>query len=115
MSRLVPQDAHAPLVLAAFDLEHLGLLEPGQPRMRHIKGDGDGGGAVGREPFVRQVEVQRERQPPRGELLPQLLEPIGQRVLDGDRQIRHPDVQERFIIKIRPVGAEGETRHRQGS
>ena len=38
---LVPEDLHAPLRRAPFDLEHLGALELFQPRVRQIEGDGD--------------------------------------------------------------------------
>jgi hypothetical protein len=53
---LVAQDAHAPLLAAAFDLEHLRELEPRQPRVRHVERDGDTGHAVGGVPVVRQPE-----------------------------------------------------------
>jgi hypothetical protein len=45
----------------------------------------------------------------------QLFESIGKRALDGDRQIRHSDVQERVIIEIGPIDTEGKTRHPEGS
>jgi len=33
VSGFMPEDAHAPLVLAAFDLEHLGVLQLLEPRV----------------------------------------------------------------------------------
>ena len=38
---------------APFDLEHLRALEPFEPRMREVEGDGDARHAVGREPLRR--------------------------------------------------------------
>ena len=82
MARLVPQDAHAPLLVAPFDLEHLRLLELFEPRVREVERDGDGRGAVRRKPLVGEVEVEREIQAARVEFLPQPGGPIRQRPLD---------------------------------
>ena len=104
---LVPEDAHAPFVLAALDLEHLGLLQRFEPRVRQIEGDGDRRCAVRREPLIRQIEVQREAQVARRDLRAKLRDPIGQRPFDGQRKVRHADVQQRFVTQFRPVVTQG--------
>ena len=50
------------------------------------------------------IEVQREAQAARPQLLPQLRDPSRQRPLDGERQVRHPRVQELFVWLVGPVG-----------
>ena len=65
MPGLVAQNAHAPVVLAALDFQHLRLLEPLEPRVRHVERHRHGRGAVGGEPFVRDIEMNREPQFPR--------------------------------------------------
>src|SRR5439155_21803779 len=65
---LVTQDSQARFKIAAFDLEHLGELEPRQPRMREIEGDGDARHAVRREPLVGQPVMRTEPEAPRLEL-----------------------------------------------
>src|SRR5204862_4766056 len=61
---LVAQDSQARFSIAAFDFEHLGELELGEPRMREIKGDGDARHAVRREPLVGQPVVRTEPEAP---------------------------------------------------
>ena len=101
--RLVPEDAHAPFVFAAFHLEHLRVLELFEARMRQIEGNGDGRGAVRREPLVRQIEVQRKGEPAGLELLAQQGDPAGQRAFDPHRQVGQPEVEQRFVWKLGPV------------
>ena len=108
---LVPEDAHAPFVFAALDLEHLGLLQRFEPRVRQIEGDGDRRRAVRREPLIRQVEVQREAQVARRDLRAKLRDAIGERPFDGQRKVRHADVQQRFVTEFGPVVTQGGTRH----
>ena len=71
---LVPQDAHARVVVAALHFEHLRELQLGQSRMREIERDGDAGNAVGREPLVREPEVRAEQQAAAGQFAVQLLD-----------------------------------------
>ena len=79
----VPENAHAPLVIAAFDLEHLRLFQPLQARMRQIEGHGHRRRAVRREPLVGNVEVDRKPQLARLELRAQLRDaPLDHRVLE---------------------------------
>src|SRR5688572_11245769 len=115
MPRFVTQNAHAPLVFAPLDFQHLRFLELGQTWMRQVERDGDRGTAVGRKPFVRQVKVQREAKPPCLELLSQLRDALGHRALDLEREIRHPYVEQRFVTQFRPVVTYRETRHSKAS
>ena len=108
---LVAQDAHGPLVLAALDLEHLRLFQPLEPRVRQVEGHGDRRAAVGCEPLVRQVEVQRKAQPHAGDLVAKLGHARGQRAFDGEREIGHLDVQERVVRKACPVSDQRPARH----
>ena len=62
MSGFVPEDAHAPLVFAAFDLEHLGFLQLLEARVGQIERDGDRRPTIRCEPFIRQIETQRKAQ-----------------------------------------------------
>jgi hypothetical protein len=79
--------------------------------MGQVEGDGDGGGPVGREPFVRQVEVQRERESARPQLAAKLSDPFGQRALDGQGQVGHSNVQQLFVTEIDPVITQRPARH----
>ena len=103
VSGLVPQDAHAPFVLAAFDFEHLRLLELLEARVRQVERDGDRGGPVRREPFVRQIEVNRQAQPAVGQLVPELRDAVGQRPLDAQRQVGQPEIEQLLVPEFRPV------------
>src|SRR5262249_20581430 len=78
----VPQDAHAPFVFAAFDLEHLRFLEPLEPRVRKVERHRDWRSAGRREPLVREIEGQRKAKLARVELGAQLLNPRRQRTAD---------------------------------
>src|SRR5689334_20930173 len=51
---LVPQNAHALLVSAALDLEHLAAFEFHQPRMREVERDCDARHGVRRKPLLGQ-------------------------------------------------------------
>jgi hypothetical protein len=52
VAALVPQNLHAFMMRAAFDLDELTLLESHQPRMQEIKRHGEPGDTARREPFV---------------------------------------------------------------
>ena len=108
---LVPQDAHAPFVFAALDLEHLGLFQRFESRVRQIEGDGDRGCAVRREPLVRQIEVERKAQAARGDLRAKLRDSIGERPFDRQREVRHADVQQLFVTQFGPVVTQCGSRH----
>ena len=97
MPRLMAQDTHAPFVFATLHLEHLRLLELFEARMREIEGDGHGGGAVGRKPLVREVEVERRTEAANGELTPQLFDAVGERALDDERQVAHAHVEQCIV------------------
>ena len=75
---LVPQDAHAGVVIAAFHFQHLRHLEPGESRMGEVERDGDAGNAVGGEPLVRKPEVGAKQQAAAGQLAVELLDPQGE-------------------------------------
>src|SRR5262245_42919444 len=53
VTRLVPEDLHAPGFVSSLDFEHLRALEFFEPRVREIERDGDTGHAVWREPLRR--------------------------------------------------------------
>ena len=115
MTRLVPQNPHAPLVLAAFHLEHLRLLELLEARMRQVERDGDRRRAVGGVPLVAEVDVKGKPQPAVGKLGAKLCNPLRQRPLDRQRKVRHTDVQQRFVIEIGPVVPKGSLGHPDAS
>src|ERR1043165_3617904 len=54
---LVPQDAHALLVGAALDFQHLAAFELHQPRVRQVERDRDARHAVRRKPLLGQPNV----------------------------------------------------------
>jgi hypothetical protein len=108
---LVAENPHAPLELTAFHFEHLRFLQLGQPGVREVERDGHGGGAVGREPLVRQIEVQRKAKAARPQLVEKLPDAPGQLALDGQGQIGHPDVQELFVTEIHPFVIQQGARH----
>src|SRR5688500_12273334 len=87
VARLMAQDAHAPFMLAAFDLEHLRFLQPLEPGMRQVEGDGDSRGTVRGEPLLRDVKMQREAKAAVVELGPKLSDTIGEGAFDGQRQL----------------------------
>ena len=87
-------------MFAAFDLEHLGFLELLEPRVRQIERDGDRRRAVRCEPLIGQIEMQRKAQVARVELGAKLGDPIGERPFDGQRKVRHADVQQLFVTQI---------------
>jgi hypothetical protein len=59
--------------------------------------------------------VKRERQPASAKLFAQLVQPLREGVLDCNRQVRHPRIQELVVIEFCPVRAKGKTPHPQGS
>ena len=77
VARLVAQDAHAPLVFAAFDFEHLRLLELLEAGVRQVEGDRDRRCAVRREPFVGQIEMYGQTQAAGRQLAPELADYSG--------------------------------------
>ncbi len=105
VTRLVAQDLHAPLVLAALDFEHLALFELLEPRMREIERNGDAADAVGREPFVGEPVVRMEHDLALREFLVEERDARRElAALDGERQIAHPDVEQLFVGQRPPVG-----------
>ena len=69
MTGFVSQDAHAFLVSAAFDLQHLFAFQLHQPRMRKIKRNRDARHAIGREPLFGQPNMGFESDAARVELI----------------------------------------------
>ena len=95
---LVPQDAHARVVVAAFHFQHLRHLEPDQARVREVEGNGHAGNAVGGEPLVGEPEVRAEQQAAAGQLAVQLLDPQGEiRALDLQVELTELHV-EQFLV-----------------
>ena len=104
VSGLVAENHQARFGVAAFDLQHLGGLEPGQPRMRQIERDGDARHIVGREPFIGEPVVRPERQPARLELGGDLGNPLFELgAFDGDAEIAQPDLQQLLVRPGRPL------------
>ena len=99
VSGLVPQNLHAPVVGAAFDLQHLVELEAREARVREVEGYGDSGHPVGREPLVREPEVGPEDQTPLVELGLKLRQPRLE-LAPGDRQLelRKPEIEELLVL-----------------
>src|SRR5262245_47998793 len=100
---LMAQYAHAPFVLAALDFEHLRFLEPLEPRMREIERDGDRRTAVRGEPFVGEIEVQRESKTASVELGPQLIDARRQGAAKRQAEIRQTNVEELLVSQFWPV------------
>ena len=50
-------------------------------------------------------------EPGRLQLLPELLDPFSKAVLDADRQIAHPKIEQFLVRKTRPVGRHGLSGH----
>jgi len=103
VASLVPQNPHAPLVLAALDLEHLRLFEPLEPWMSQVERHGDGSGAVGGEPLVGEVEMQWKTDAPVVQFRPQERDALRQRAFDGQRQVRHPEVEQCLVAEFGPI------------
>ena len=68
VARLVAQDAHQPVAVAAFDFAHEAPLDAHEAAVRQIERDGDSRDAVRREPFLRQPAMRPEADAARGEL-----------------------------------------------
>ena len=112
MAGFVAENAHAPLVVPAFDLEHLALLEPLEPRMRKIEGHSHRGVAVGRKPLLGQIEVNRKAKVARFELGAELVNPrFDSAALDLKRKIGDVKIEQLLVWQIRPVGRHGRARH----
>ena len=110
---LVPDDPAARAramawVFAALNSQHLRLLEALEPRVRQVEGHGHRHFAVGREPLVGQVEMQREVQAARREFALQL---VNARLHHGagerDRQVLQSQVEERLVGQVGPVRWDG--------
>ena len=103
--RLVAQEPHAPLGRAALDLEHVGQLEPGQPGVGEVEGDGDPGHAVGAVPLVGEPEVRPEAEPEGLQLAVELVDPVRELALpDREPEVAEPDVQEPLVGPGGPLG-----------
>ena len=95
---LVAQDTHAPFVLSALDFEHLGFFQLRQARVGEVEGDGNRRRAVGGEPFIREIEVERELKTALLELAAELRDAVRKRTLDRQRKLRQAKVQECLVI-----------------
>ena len=86
------------VVVAPFDLEHLGLLQALEPRMRQIERHSHGDGSVRREPLARDVDVEREAKVARIQLRPQLCDSaLEDRAFDANRQVCQPELQQLLV------------------
>ena len=110
----VAQDAHAPLVFAALDRQHLGFLEAFEPRMREVERHRHRRLAVGREPFVRQVKVERKGESAPLEFRLELRDArLDDRAVELDRQVRQAKAKQLFVGEIRPVEGSCRAGHRR--
>ncbi len=108
MTGFVAKDLHAPFGRAALDFEHLRLLEPHQPRVCQIEGNGDARHAVGREPLGRDPGMRAELQAPAGKFAIEvghaLFEPAA---FDAKSEVREPELEQGLVRQIREVDAGG--------
>ena len=80
--------------------------------MREIERHGHRRLAVGREPLIRQIKVQREIQSARRELVLQLLDArLDHRAVEPERQVGQAQLEQFLVAQVWPVGRKG-FRHR---
>lgn len=96
MSNLVPQQAHAPRLRAAFAIEHLAFLELLEARVGQIERDTHARHAVCREPLAGEPEVRAKDEFPRRELI---IDP-GDALLEFRTRDRHAEIAETQIEKF---------------
>ena len=100
---LVAQDPEAPLPGPALYLEHLALLQPGEPRMGEIERNRHPGHAVRAEPLVGQPVVRAEAQAPCLQLAEELGETILQpAAVDREVEIAQAKVEELLVVPAVP-------------
>ena len=121
VTRLVAQDAQAPLRRPALDLQRLFLLEPGQARVGQVERDGEAGHAVRAEPFPGQPGVGAELQAAAGQLGPELVQVRLERAaLEGHPQVAHADVEQALVVvggpeRLAAAGGRGTRRTGRGA
>jgi len=94
MSGLVPQDAHQPVAIAAFDLTHEPPFEAYQSPVRQVEGNGDPGDAVRGKPLLRQPTMRSETDAARRQFPVQPVDRLFEiRSLDGELQITESERQ----------------------
>src|SRR5438105_14389644 len=104
MAGLVPEDAHAPLRGAAFDLEHLVELKLGQSWMEQLEGNGDPGNRVRGEPLIRQPDMRSKEKVLGFQLALKLTELFFNRTaIDVYRLRVQSDVQQPLISPRNPL------------
>ena len=111
MAGLVAKDPHAPLVFAPLDFEHLRFLELLEARMREIERNRNGRGAVGCEPLVGEIEMQRKAEASLAKLLAKLIDPLGQRAFNRQGQVSHTQIEQSVIVELRPSLVHGAFGH----
>jgi hypothetical protein len=100
----VAENAQACLGITTLHFQHLRQLQPSEAWMREIKGNGDAGDAVGREPFVGKV-VMRSNQAAGVELGVDLRDARFElRPLDGQAEVAHADLEQLVVAETGPVG-----------
>src|SRR5688572_28470782 len=103
MTRLVPHDAHQPLVVATLDFVHEAALEPHQTRMREVEGNRDAWHAVRREPLLRQPEMRSEANTLCGELGVQATHArFERRSREPEPQDAEPHGEQRLVVEPGP-------------
>ena len=108
MPSFVPEDSQAPILRATLDLQHLRLLEPGEPRVGEVERDRDPGEAVRAEPLVGEPEVGPEAQRPLAQLAPHLpQERLDEAAADPQAEVAHPDVEEALVVPGLPLRGGG--------
>ena len=103
MPCFVAQNAHTLGVRTTFHFQHLPALEFHQTRMGQVERYCDAGNAVWREPLLGQPNVRFEANASSVEFPVEAFDVrLEKRVLDLDRQIANPQVEQLFVSKIVP-------------
>ena len=104
MPGLVPQQLHAPALVASLHLIHLSGLELGQARVGEVKGNGDARDAVGGKPLLGQPAMGPETQSPVLQFVIELMDAGEQgRFFQAQFQAGKFHRQQIFVPEIYPV------------
>src|SRR2546421_12313781 len=110
MTCLVPENAHALGVGAAFDLQHLLALELHQPRMRQIKRNRNARHTIGREPLAGEPDVRLEANAAQVQLIVETFDlRLEERPSDLNRQITNAHVEQLLVRQTMPGKAVAHT------
>ena len=100
---LVPQNAHEPVDVAAFDLARHLALQAHEPRVRQIERHGDTRHAVGGKPFLSKPDMRAKANAALVELAVEAIDvPLERRAMQVQLQIAHAQSQQLLIVQARP-------------